>query len=122
MSSQTTSKWLGLLTLVHDAVEHGSRAVEGLQKQAAQKPLALLARVPGLDLPVHTVEHVFESSVTAIHSAVRGVNYVVKRSTEAAFEAALAASREVASPDPSVPDPRSPPPPERPAVHADVER
>jgi hypothetical protein len=35
-------RWRGLKAIVRDSVEHGSRAVERLQKEAAKRPFDLL--------------------------------------------------------------------------------
>jgi len=70
-------RWRGLKALVHDTVDQGSRVVERLQKQAAQRPLELLARIPPLQVPAKGILEIHEMAVSNTHAMVRLVNRVV---------------------------------------------
>jgi hypothetical protein len=92
----------GLKSLVVDAVEHGSRAVERIQKETVGKPLDLLEQIPPLAVPVKGIHEIHDTAVSGIHEVIRLVNRVTgdtldvviaaveKRQAEAAAEAAEA--------------------------------
>ena len=42
MTPTDWKRWRGLKTLVHDAVEHGSRGIERVQKETAATPFGIL--------------------------------------------------------------------------------
>ena len=71
------NRWRGLKALVVDAVEHGSRAVEHLQKETARRPFEILARIPPLELPVKGIHAIHDASVSGVHGMIRLVNKVV---------------------------------------------
>jgi hypothetical protein len=66
----------GLKSLVIDAVEHGSRAVERIQKETVGKPLDLLEQIPPLAVPVKGIHEIHDTAVTGIHEVIRLVNRV----------------------------------------------
>jgi hypothetical protein len=71
------SRWRGIKAMVTDAVEHGSRAVEILQKQGAARPFAMLEAIPALAAPAGLVRAVHDYAVTTTHEGIRFVNQVV---------------------------------------------
>jgi hypothetical protein len=81
-------RWLGLKALVQDGVEHGSRAVERIQKATAARTFDILERIPPIAAPAHSVRVVHDLSVSAVHGAIR----LVARVVGAAVGAALTAS------------------------------
>jgi hypothetical protein len=64
----------GVLHLVRDAVEHGSMAVEQLQKQAAARPFQVLEVIPTVATPARQVHVLHDAAVSGIHGLVRLVN------------------------------------------------
>jgi len=70
-------RWRGLKNLVQDAVEHGSRAIERVQKDTAKLPFELLEKIPPLAVPVKGVREIYETSVSGVHGMIRLVNRVV---------------------------------------------
>ena len=82
------ARWRGLVTLVRDAVEHGSRAVERLQLETAGRPFAVLDAIPGVAEPARVVHVVYDASVSSVHAIVRGVAQVVATTIDAALIAA----------------------------------
>jgi hypothetical protein len=72
-------RWRGLAALVEDAVEHGSRAVERVQKATAQRPFAVLEKIPSIATVARGVHAVHDASVTTVHGAIRAVNRVASR-------------------------------------------
>ena len=68
------SRWRGLVMLVSDAVEHGSRSVERLQKDVVRRPLELLTFIPAIEAPVVAIRHVHDLVVTTTHAGVRLAN------------------------------------------------
>jgi hypothetical protein len=78
-------RWRGLGALVRDAVEHGSRAVETIQKQTAARPFAILALIPSVAPVAKVVQTVHDLSVSGVHGAIRLVNRAVGAVVEAAL-------------------------------------
>ena len=61
----------GLLTLVADAVEHGSRGIEQVHLEIGGRPFDLAAAIPGLTVPAEAAHVVYDVSVSATYAAVR---------------------------------------------------
>jgi len=70
-------RWRGLKALVQDAVDQGSRAVERLQKETAQRPFELLGRIPPLHVPVQGIREIHDMAISNAHAMIRLVNRVV---------------------------------------------
>ncbi|AUX26423.1 hypothetical protein SOCEGT47_069850 [Sorangium cellulosum] len=70
-------RWRGLKDLVVDAVDHGSRAVERLQKHAAKLPFDLLEQIPPIKAPVRGIRLVHDTALSGVHGAIRLVNRAV---------------------------------------------
>ncbi len=83
---QTKQKWRGLRALIHEAVEHGSRAVERVHLDTARRPFEILEQVPGVAGPTKAVHAVHDAVVTTSYAAVRLVNTVVGKATDTALE------------------------------------
>ena len=81
------NRWRGLVVLVKEAVENGSRAVEKIQKETAARPFGLLEQIPPIAGPVKLVHGVYDLSVTTTHTAIRSVNKVVGDALDVALEA-----------------------------------
>src|SRR5512132_120857 len=69
-------RWRGLKSLLVDAVEHGSRAVERVQKETARRPFEILAKIPPLEVPVKGI-HVLHDTAVGGHGIIRLVNKAV---------------------------------------------
>lgn len=69
-------RWRGLKSLVVDAVEHGSRAVEKLQLETARLPFTILEQIPPLTVPVKGIHAIHDTSVKATHGIIRLVSRV----------------------------------------------
>ncbi|WP_437967406.1 hypothetical protein WMF04_49005 [Sorangium sp. So ce260] len=70
-------RWRGLKDLVQDAVDHGSRAVERLQKHAVKLPFDLLEQIPPIREPVRGIRLIHDTTVSGVHGAIRLVNRAV---------------------------------------------
>lgn len=70
-------RWRGLKSLVVDAVEHGSRAVERVQKETARRPFEILAKIPPLEVPVKGIHLIHDTTVSGIHGMIRLVTRAV---------------------------------------------
>jgi hypothetical protein len=64
-------RWRGLKALVVDAVEHGSRAVERIQKETAKVPFDILEQVPPLAAPAKGIHIVYDTTVSGVHGIIR---------------------------------------------------
>ena len=60
-----------------DAVEHGSRAVERIQKETARRPFEILAKIPPLEVPVKGIHVIHDTAVAGVHGMIRLVNKAV---------------------------------------------
>lgn len=80
-------KWRGLTTLVQDAVDHGSLAIERLQKEAAARPFAILEAIPPIATPAKVIHALHDASVAGIHAAIRLVARVVGGTVDAVLAA-----------------------------------
>lgn len=67
----------GLRALVGDAVEHGSKAVEGVHKATAARTFHVLEAIPPIATPAKVVHVVHDASLTGIYTAIRVVNRVL---------------------------------------------
>lgn len=83
-------RWRGLKDLICDAVEHGSRAVEQLQRDAAKLPFAVLEEVPLLKAPARAAHELHDMVVSNGHRVVRLVNRIVRDTADIALDAAQA--------------------------------
>jgi hypothetical protein len=75
--SRQMKRWRGLGALVRDAVEHGSRAVERIQKETAARPFAILEAIPGVAGPTRVVHVIHDATVSGVHGTIRVVNHGV---------------------------------------------
>ena len=78
-------KMRGLVQLVRDGVDAGSRRIEQLQKDSLTRPIVILREVPGLAEVATIVETVGTLSLTGTHSAIRAVNHAVATLLDAAL-------------------------------------
>ncbi len=84
--SENWKRWRGLKSLLIDAVEHGSRAVERVQKETAARPFAILEDLPDVGAPAKIVHAVHDVAVTGVHGAIRVVNKLVGATADVAFD------------------------------------
>ncbi len=84
----TMDRWRGLVMLVADAVEHGSRAIERVHKETAQRPFGVLERIPPIALPAKAVHAIHDATVGGVHGAIRLVNRAVSVTVGAALDVA----------------------------------
>ncbi len=80
-------RWHGLRALVHDAIEHGSTAVEQVHKATASRPFDILEQIPAVATPTRVVRVVHDVTVTTVYSAIRLSNRTVSRVVDVALEA-----------------------------------
>jgi hypothetical protein len=77
----------GLKSLVGDAVEHGSRAIERVQIETAKMPFDLVERIPGLEVPAGGVRLLYNTGVSTTHGMIRLVNKVVGDTLDVVLDA-----------------------------------
>lgn len=80
------SRWRGVIHLVRDAVEHGSAAIEQLQKQAASTPFRVLESIPAVATPARLVHSLHDVVVSGVHGLVRQVTRGVGATAEVALD------------------------------------
>jgi hypothetical protein len=76
----------GVLHLARDAVEHGSTAVERLQKEAVSLPFRVLEALPPVAAPARTVHALHDLAVSGVHGMVRLVNRGVGKVADTALD------------------------------------
>ncbi len=80
----------GLVSLVRDAVDGGSRAVQKVQIGIAKRTFDILEAVPAVREPTKVVHFVYDLSVNGTHGVIRLVNGAVGTVADAAFDVYLA--------------------------------
>jgi hypothetical protein len=81
-------RWRGLVALVRDAVEHGSRAVERVHLETAQRPFVILEHIPVVAGPTRVVHVIHDATVRGVHGTIRAVAHVVGATADVALRAA----------------------------------
>jgi hypothetical protein len=81
-------RWRGLVALVRDAVEHGSRAVEKVQLETAGRPFGILEQIPAVAEPTRLVHVVHDATVSGVHGVVRAVSRTVATTVDVALRVA----------------------------------
>ena len=81
-------KLRGLRALAFDMVDHGSRAIERVQKETADRPFAILESIGPIAAPARGVHAALDLSFTATHAAVRIVSHAVGRGLDVALDVA----------------------------------
>jgi len=101
------NRWRGLKALVVDAVDHGSRAVERIQKETASVPFDILEQVPPLAAPAKVVRFFHDAGVSGVHVTIRLVTRLTGRALDVALDVL---EHSQATPEPPVPTEPAPPP------------
>jgi len=70
----STRRVRGLVALVRDAVHHGSRAVEQVQRDSARRTYAVLERIPLIAAPARGVHAIHEAALSTVHGSIRLIN------------------------------------------------
>ncbi len=73
----TLHRLRGLRALVGDMVEHGSRAIEKVHLETADRTFTVLQWIPPISAPVHVIHAVYDESVSAVYTLVRLGNQAV---------------------------------------------
>jgi hydrogenase maturation factor len=81
-------RWRGLVALVRDAVEHGSRAVEKVQIETAGRPFGILEQIPAVAEPTRVVHVLHDATVSGVHGVVRAVARAVGATVDVALRVA----------------------------------
>lgn len=76
----------GLVSLVRDAVDGGSRAVQKVQLGIAKRTFDILEAVPMVSAPTKVVHVVYDLSVNSTHGIIRLVNGAVGEAADVALE------------------------------------
>jgi hypothetical protein len=71
------ARWRGVIALVKDAVEHGSRAIERVQLDSAERPFTILEHIPPIATPTRIVHVAHDAGVKTVHGVIRGVTVAV---------------------------------------------
>jgi len=79
-------RWRGLKSLIVDAVEHGSRAVERIQLAAAKTPFEILEQIPPIAVPVKGIHEIHDTAVTGVHGMIRLVNRVAGQTLDVVLD------------------------------------
>ncbi|NUP09042.1 MAG: hypothetical protein HOW73_23575 [Polyangiaceae bacterium] len=77
--NETLLQIKGAVTLVADALDHGSRAIERVHLATARRPFAILELFPIVRVPAAAVETVHNASVNASYEVFRITNRAVEK-------------------------------------------
>lgn len=91
--SETMKRLRGLRALVEEAVEHGSKAVEGVHRATAKRTFDVLEAIEPIAVPVKVVHTVHDLSLSTTYGAIRAVNKVVGKGLAIALDVAEAQRR-----------------------------
>jgi hypothetical protein len=108
-NGSTIARWRGVAKLVTDAVEHGSKAVERIQKETAARPFGILEMIPGVAPPARAVHLIHDATVSGVHGVIRLVTHVVDGTVGVAFELADRAESLNSPPENAASKPKLPP-------------
>jgi hypothetical protein len=100
--SHNDKRLRGLISLVVDAVEHGSRAVEKLHLGTTQRTFDILEALPVIETPARVVHTVHDLSVRGVYGAIRLVN----RGVGAAIDLGIDAATQSPASEAGTPTPR----------------
>jgi hypothetical protein len=79
-------RWRGLKSLIIDAVDHGSRAVERLQVETARLPFEILEQIPPIAAPVKGIHVIHDTTVAGVHGMIRLVNKVTGKALDVVLD------------------------------------
>lgn len=65
------TRWLGLSTMLTDAVEHATIAIEKIHLATAQRPFSLIERIPLVSAPAELVHEVHDAIVSNTYKQIR---------------------------------------------------
>lgn len=88
ITSDALKRLRGLRTLVGEAVDHGSKAVEQVHKATAARTFFVLEAIPPIAKPAKVVHVVHDASLTGIYGMIRAVNHVVGKTLDVAMDVA----------------------------------
>jgi hypothetical protein len=77
----------GLRALIEEAVEHGSRAVERIHTETAQRPFVILESIPVIAGAARVVHVLHDFSVSTTYGTIRLVNRGVGQTLDMALAA-----------------------------------
>jgi len=83
--NNTRARWLGLSTLLTDAVEHATFAIEKIHMATAQRPFAIIERIPAISAPAELVHEVHDAIVTSTYKQIRFWNGAVQKVVQLAL-------------------------------------
>jgi hypothetical protein len=92
----------GAATLLSDAVEHGTSAIERVHLATAARPFAILESIPPTALVARGVHIAHDAIASGVYGTIRAVNRLARSAVNVAFDAA-----EDEAPPPSPPAPAS---------------
>jgi hypothetical protein len=81
----TLQRWKGLSSLVGDAVEHGSKAIERIHMATARRPFEIIERIPAIGAPTKVVHGVHDAIVTNTYNQIRFWNSLVQSVVQSAL-------------------------------------
>jgi hypothetical protein len=80
-------RWRGLFTLVGQAVDRGAAAIERVHLETAQRPFAVLERIPLLTVPAQSVHTIHDATASSVYALIRIVNDAAGKTIDAAIDA-----------------------------------
>ena len=85
-TSDMMKRWRGLKALVEETVVNTSRAVEEVQKRTADRPFAVLARIPPVAEVANGVHVIHDVALAGVHGTIRGITRVVGKTLDVALD------------------------------------
>jgi hypothetical protein len=79
-------RWRGLKSLIIDAVDGGSRAVERVHLETARLPFEILEQIPPIAAPVKGIHLIHDTTVAGVHGMIRLVNRVTGKTLDVVLD------------------------------------
>ncbi len=83
---KSTKQMRGIKSLVQAGVEHGSLAIERVQKESVRLPFAVLELIPTVGPIAKLIHALHDASVSSTHTAIRLINQAVGAALDATFD------------------------------------
>jgi hypothetical protein len=80
-------RWRGLFTLVGQAVDQVTTAIERVHLETARRPFGILERIPILAVPAQSVHTIHDATASSVYALIRIVNDATGKTIDAAIDA-----------------------------------
>ena len=80
-------RWRGLVSLIGQAVDQGTTAIERVHLETARRPFAILEHIPVLAVPAQSVHTIHDATASSVYALIRIVNDAAGKTIDVAIDA-----------------------------------